>query len=351
MDTLPDDILLDIFEFWGIIERGPVRLWPCRWKWGRLVHVCRRWQQIVFASSKRLQIRLFCAPGTPVRTHLSCWPAFPIVFDYCSNCCKSLSPSDRDNIFSVLEHDSNRICALDLTVTTTQLEKLVTIMQKSLYPALGYLGLMMDDDEAAGALPGGFLNGSVRHLQELQLEAVSFPVLPALLASASDLVKPHLYRTPESGYISPEVMVEGLAAAPRLLDLFMGFKSFEPFPHRIDHPLVTRVVPPALTSFKFEGFNEYLEDLVAHINCPKVKTIKIWYFHQRARLQAAQLFEFINRSEDPQLCRFLHLDVRFVYDCHESAGTPLGTHANREAQGLEGARCYASLSVVRLGRG
>ena len=159
MDFLPDIILLNIFDFWRIIDY-PVRLWKSTWKWDRLVHVCQRWRQIVFASPNRLQIQLLCASGTPIKTHLSCWPAFPIILSYSVG--EGLSISDEYNVLSALEH-SNRIGTLDLTVTTTQLDKLVKVMQKSSYPALGCLVFAVNDsdDELPAVFPGAFLNGSV----------------------------------------------------------------------------------------------------------------------------------------------------------------------------------------------
>lgn len=187
-------------------------------------------------------------------------------------------------------------------------------MQMSSYPVLGFLGLAMDDndDELTAVLPGGFLNGSVPCLRQLELQDISFPALPALLSLARGLVELHLYRIPQYGYISPEAMAAGLAASPHLRALPMGFALFESLPHRISLPLVTRVILPALISFEFEGYSDYLEDLVAQIECPKLKTIRIWYFHQfTTDLQAAQLFEFISRSEDPWLRQFRRLDVRF----------------------------------------
>ena len=116
MDLLPDNILLNIFDFCRIIER-PALLWKSTWKWDRSVHVYRRWRQIVFASPNHLQIQLLCASGTPIKTHLSCWPAFPIILSYSVG--EGLSISDEYNVLSALEH-SNRIGTLDLTVTTTQ---------------------------------------------------------------------------------------------------------------------------------------------------------------------------------------------------------------------------------------
>ena len=215
IDMLPDGVLLEIFDFYrttGESVFGFIHIlaisWASRWRWDRLVHVCRRWRQIVFASPHRLRIKLWCTSETPVRKHLSCWPAFPIIIDYA----EGLFRGDKDNVVAALEH-SNRICKLTLTVTAAQLAKLVTIMQEP-YPALEYLALTSDFD--AWVLPGGFLGGYVLCLRRLTLKSVPFPTLPALLTSASDLVELHRYDISKSGYISPEAMVAALTALSNL---------------------------------------------------------------------------------------------------------------------------------------
>jgi hypothetical protein len=48
-------------------------------EWHTLVHVCRRWRDLVFASPRRLNLRLLCRKDTPVREMLDIWPALPIV--------------------------------------------------------------------------------------------------------------------------------------------------------------------------------------------------------------------------------------------------------------------------------
>ena len=303
---LSDDILLDIFdscradEFEDELPSRP-------WKWDSLVHVCRRWRQIIFASPHRLRLRLRCTHGTPVRSHLSCWPAFPIVIDY-NILGKSLDPSDEDNLIAALEH-SDRICVLDLYVTTTQLVKLVMVLQQS-YPALTHLTLKSDLD--APVLPDGFMGGSAPCLQKLWLEVIPFPTLPTLLLSSSDLVGLNLHNVPQTGYISPEAMVVGLAALTSLRSLYIGFRSTKSRPDRINLPLVTRTVLPALISFEFQGDCDYLEDLVARIDCPRIKRIEVRYLRRLVGFRVAQLFEFISRSEDPLLSQFGWLDVRFV---------------------------------------
>ena len=305
---LSDDILLDIFDSCRddeLEDELPSRSWD----WDSLVHVCGRWRQIVFASPHRLRLRLRCTHRTPVRSHLSCWPAFPIVICY-NILGKSLDPSDEDNLIAALELEhSNRVCVLDLYLTTTQLVKLVTVLQQS-YPALTHLTLKSDLD--APVLPSGFLGGSAPCLQELWLEAIPFPALPTLLLSASHLVELYLHNVPKTGYISPEALVVGLAALTRLRSLYIRFRSTNPRTDRMSLPPVTRTVLPALTSFEFQGDSDYLEDLVARIDCPQLNSIDICYLHQLFGFRVAQLFEFINRSEDPQLSQFGWLDLRFV---------------------------------------
>src|SRR6266481_1436191 len=47
--------------------------------WQSLVHVCRRWRNIVFGSPRRLNLRLICTPKTRVRDTLDVWPALPVL--------------------------------------------------------------------------------------------------------------------------------------------------------------------------------------------------------------------------------------------------------------------------------
>ncbi|KAN0134719.1 hypothetical protein V8E53_007504 [Lactarius tabidus] len=291
IDILSDDVLLDIFDI-------------CAEEWDMLVHVCRRWRQLVFASPRRLQIQLHCKPGTPVRTHLSYWPAFPVIVQYSFN---SLAPSDVDNVIAALQH-SNRVCELDLTVKNPQLAKLVTVMQQS-YPALEYLALSFGRD--APVLPDGFLGGSVPCLRVLDFEAVPFPALPALISSASDLGELRLYDIPKSGYISPEAMVAGLASLTSLWFLRIAFKSKNSCPDQNSVPPVTRVVLPALSSFEFQGASDYLEDLVTRIDCPKLRWIKIWYLCRRTSFRAAHLLQLIDRSENHWVRQCRWFDVHF----------------------------------------
>ena len=70
---LPDLALLEIFHFYmNDEEKERVEAWR------PLVHVCRKWRQVVFESPRRLDLWLYCGAGTPVKEKLDIWPHLPI---------------------------------------------------------------------------------------------------------------------------------------------------------------------------------------------------------------------------------------------------------------------------------
>jgi hypothetical protein len=122
---LPEVALLEIFHFYVDEE-----------EWYTLVHVCRKWRNVVFGSPRRLNLRLFCTDTTPVREMLDIWPCLPIeVWDGRDEAL------DMDNIFAALEHN-DRICDLELTYYNPSLglEKVLPVMQQP-FPKLTSLRL------------------------------------------------------------------------------------------------------------------------------------------------------------------------------------------------------------------
>jgi hypothetical protein len=128
------------------------------------------------------------------------------------------------------------------------------------------------------------------------LENVSFPALPALLSSASNLVTLSLQNVPDTGYISPEAMVISLSQLTKLESLKLRFQSSKSCRGRESQhsPLPTRVDLPVLTSFEFRGVSEYLEVLVARIDAPLLNYFEITFFSQ-GEFHTSHLSEFISR--------------------------------------------------------
>jgi hypothetical protein len=307
---LPDNVMLEIFDLYRKNHDTSYLVW----KWHILVHICQRWRQVVFASPLRLNLQILCTNGTPVRENLRIWPDLPIVVNYHNFYPKSGFPHDDEgNVVTALNPEHHdRVCFVGLSVTSSQLGKIATVMQGP-FPALKCLRITSKTRNAP-TLPPKFLAGFAPRLEEVTLFGVPFPALPTLLLSAIDLVTLDLRDIPPTGYIPPDAMVVSLAALPRLESLVIEFQSATPRPNRIRPPPVTRTVIPALTAFDFQGAGEYLEELIAQIDCPNLDQIFIVYLNQAVDLQVAQLSGFLNRSVGPKVALLRHAQVTFFDD-------------------------------------
>ena len=278
---LPDVVLLEIFDFY-------VNEVKWKQKWHTLVHVCRKWREVVFGSPRRLALRLVCTDGIPVWESLDVWPPLPIVIrhDY-------YPTLGVDSVVAALERNE-RVCEIKLgPIPSLQWKKVLATMQEP-FPALTHLELGIEDEIDP---VDSSLAGSAPRLQTLSLDRMPFPGLPKLLLSAARLVHLDLWRIPHSGYISPEAMANGLSELTRLESLFIGFESpqsHSDWKHQRPPP-PTRALLPVLTELWFKGVSEYLEDLVAQIDAPLLDKLAVTFFHQLI-FDTPQLTQFISRS-------------------------------------------------------
>jgi hypothetical protein len=285
IDILADDILLCIFN---VYVNGRYK----REEWRTLVHVCRRWRTLVFGSPHHLNIQLFCSIRTPVLTKLDIWPALPIVIE------SHVRKHKMENLIAAIKHN-DRVCKMDFhSPFESQLEKVLSLMLVP-FPALTNLNLSFekwDSTVTALVLPNLFLGRSAPRMQYLKLKGFSFPGLPDLLFSTTGLVSLELQCIPHSWYISPDAMVTHLSALPRLKSLILGFESRQSHPDRESHhsPPPTRTLLPALTRLKFEGVNEYAEDLVTRIDTPLLNDLDITFFNETV-FDISHLSQFISR--------------------------------------------------------
>ena len=304
INILPDDVLLEIFDFYHIghvtsLRRGSDSGWL------KLVHVCQRWRHIVLVSSRRLGLTLFCTLGTPVRKNLGCLPPFPIIVDYHSLAdVRSPVPDYKDDIIAALEHP-DRVRTIKLAVTSSLLGMVASAMQEP-FPVLTNLWLS-SKDPTAPVIPDVFLRGPAPHLLQIFLEGISFSALPTLLLSTSNLVDLQLKDIPRSGYISPQRMATSLAWLNRLDTLFICFKAPRSLLQLRSSP--TRHVLLSLVTFHFRGSSEYLEHLLAQIDTPRLRVMDITYFNQ-LDFQVPQLSQFIRRTEHLELSQSQHLHGR-----------------------------------------
>jgi hypothetical protein len=282
IDILPDDLLLEIFDFRA---RRDQRAWQS------LVHVCRRWRSLVFASPRRLNLRLCCTPKTPAKDTLNVWPAFPLIIQGIVS-----DISGINNTHAALEQ-SNRVSKIDLDVPMSGSEKVLAAMQVP-FPRLTDLGLCSYGDTVP-VLPNSdsFSDGFAPCLRNLRLGGIPYPGLPKLLLSATPLVSLQLWKIPHSGYVSPEAIATCLTALTSLETVWLGFESPLSHPDWNDRrpPPPTRSVLPSLTLLRFNGVSEYLEDLVARIDTPRLDFLDVTFFNQIV-FDTPQFIQFISRT-------------------------------------------------------
>ena len=311
IDDLPDDVLLAIFDFY-VVEYQDLSLTIVSRKrgiesWQSLVHVCRRWRGLVFASPRRLNLRLCCTPATSARMSLNIWPALPLLID---------ADAPVDDVIAELEH-SDRIREIEIRLngyTTREFEKLWTAMQVP-FPELTALLLDHEDSPSVPVLPDSFLRGSAPRLRFLSLTSIPFPGIPKLLLSATHLVRLYVHDIPRSGYFSPEAIVTCLSALTSLQHLQLGFQSPQSRPDLESQPpfLPTRSVLPTLTTFLFKGASEYLEEFVARIDAPQVYKLSITFFDD-IHFDTPELIQFISRTPTLGVYR----EARLIFYSHKA---------------------------------
>ena len=263
------------------------RIWPI------LTWACRRWRQIVSASRLGLNLRLFCTHRTPVLKSLDCWPALPLIVEY--GAVPNLdppAPGYDENIIAALKQ-SGRVRSINLTVTSSLLEKLSSISEP--LSELEEL-VLLSQDNVQQIFPSTFRWGP--HLRTLHSTRIAFPSLLPLLLPCQDLVDLQLHEFPSATYLSPEEFANALSGTPQLRSLTLHLLSF---PRRRSYlgsppPPGERIVLAALTHLKDQGTSKYLDVFVARIEAPRLRDIEITLFSQPT-MDALQLGQFIQRTE------------------------------------------------------
>ena len=284
---LPDDVLLELFDIY-LDQAGHIETWHT------LVHVCRQWRCVVFASPLRLKLQLLCSTKRPVMTTLAIWPAFPIAIDF-DFVTTGVQPQGMDNIIATLELH-NRVCSINIRDIPNSLLNYLTAIRRP-FPMLTELKIS-SRDKAVPTVPDTFLGRSTSQLRTLGLDGIPFLGLRKLLLSTRDLVDLDLRRIPHSGYIPPQAIISGLSSLMRLKKLILKFESPQYLDDRASwHPLpLRRIFLPALTVLVFKGDNQYLEDIVSRIDTPLLDCLGITFFNQ-LMFDTPLLSHFISRTE------------------------------------------------------
>ncbi|KAI0292177.1 hypothetical protein BC826DRAFT_1186632 [Russula brevipes] len=294
IDKLPDDVLLETFDSYLAGQNLD--------QWHTLVHVCRRWRNVVFASPRRLDLRLLCRNDRPVRAMLDIWPALPIHIENAWGECRE---SGLDNIAAALEHP-DRVRSINLIHVLCPPPLLKAMHVR--FPELTELRFCYD----ALVVSKSFLGGSAPRLRTLRLTSVALPAVRTLILSARDLVDLRLDDNIVSGHIPPTSMVACLSSLNKLESLSLGFRTRRSLPDRPSPPQ-PRVVLPALIRFAFQGTCEYSEDFVAQIDTPVLNRLHMTFMPDSA-FDVRDLKEFIGRTNglEPSKAAELRISSRSI---------------------------------------
>ncbi|KAI0291826.1 hypothetical protein BC826DRAFT_1186718 [Russula brevipes] len=271
IDDLPDDALLEIFGFY-LANKS-------RDEWHTLVHVCRWWRNVVFASPRHLDLRLLCRGDRSVRAMLDIWPTLPIHVMHYHN--RSASERGPKNIIAALEHP-DRVRQISIDNFPGAWQALAAAMRVP-FPELTVLRL-----RPRGTFVLDLLGGSAPRLRTIDLSAIPFPAIRDLLLSAGDLVHLTLER----------------------LELELLRLGIEPPQFHLDEsssPPEERAVLPALAEFSFEGMSDYLEDFVARVDTPVLSRVYA-EFSEDLVFDIPHFTQFIGRargfklSKAPECC-------------------------------------------------
>ena len=305
---LDDDSLLNIFYLYrpfllGENEDDDSRLgggderWVGERWWYKLVHVCRRWRNLILGSSSYLGLCLVCTNGTPVADMLAHSPPLPLVIEYDYED-PDLATEDEEG-FTLAFQDRNRVRRVRLRMPVPTLQKLMIAISEG-YPKLEYLIIVpsAEDTSTIFTLPESF---QAPHLHHLVLFDFAFPIGSRLLTTATGLVTLALALSNPSTYFQPNVFLHWISFMPQLETLMITFLFTIPgsdLETQSTHtPTTTHIMLPNLRWFWFRGVSAYLEAVVPQITTPRLEKLEIFFFEQ-AMFSVPRLVEFINATEN-----------------------------------------------------
>ena len=308
IDALPDNVLLETFEFYlGKDDADEIGYDHNYDGWQTLVRVCHRWQCIVFASPRRLDLKHFCTQRSANAKILDVWPALPIVV-------YAHGMKSKDNVTNIMAAlmQHNRVCKIYYyeQYQDSFLKEFATIDE----PFLALTSLQLTSfgfGQNVPILPDSFLGGSAPRLRSLDLNGIPYPSVGKLLLSTTNLVRLALWRVPHSGYIAPKTIVPLLFTFSRLESLTLGVRYPRSRVHRASRhpPPLTRVAFPNLTFLELGGEIEYLEDILSQIETPVLNKSYFHFFNQLI-FDTPLLGHFILRTDTFMTIHTARVDLR-----------------------------------------
>lgn len=276
INHLPDELLVEIFDFYRQDKLDNVsnyQWWSIKLEWFKLIHVCKRWRTVLFASSSRLDLRLVLPQkGGHMKTITSRhFPPLPIDIHY--NCTRrSIPPNDMSRILSALKRP-DRIRRIAFIGTKAILGKLLKVTNCPL-PALESVEIR-DSSNGTLYIPATFAKGSHLHLQTLKLDRIFLLSISRLLSSVPALTCLYLLLIHTNVGPPPAMLLlshlQGMPYLRRLdLELTMSMGELSQPTNSTENFTLSK-----LTSFRYRGHSAFLNTLIAGFTAPSLREIDI----------------------------------------------------------------------------
>jgi hypothetical protein len=268
INNIPDELLVEIIDFYRQGNADRYQWWS---KWFKLIHVCKRWRTVMFASSSRLDLCFVLKPrtrkGGNIKTILSRhFPPLPIDINYDYQISKAMS-----RILAALKHPG-RIRGINLIGTGADLQK-VFRATRCPFPALESLTLCATDNKQL-EIPVTFLKGSDLHLRSLRLHGVYLPSISRFLLAAPALTDLSLRFDTVGPPSAMSFLLTHFQGMPCLRHLNLKIRL-----HNNDLAQPTepkeKFLLSKLTSFHYHGHSAYLNTLVTGFKAPSLREVNV----------------------------------------------------------------------------
>jgi hypothetical protein len=307
IDILDDDSLLNIFYLYrpflldedkddsdeARLMEGDVE-WGREYWWFKLSHVCRRWRNLILASSSYLGLCLVCTKGTPVADMLAHSLSLPLVIDYSFEDPNINTEAEEGLILALGQRD--RVRCIRLRMDTPNQQTLIMAINEE-YPILKYLVIVTPDTDQGLALPETL---QAPHLHHLVLLGFALPIGSRLLTTAVDLVTLVLVMTIPSTYFQPNALLRWISFMPQLETLVIHFDFAVPgsaIERQLTHiPTITPITLPNLRWFWFLGVSAFLEAIVCRMSTPRLERFQVILEH--FTFSVPHLLQFMNTTEN-----------------------------------------------------
>ena len=291
-------MLLEIFDSYRKYFTDDPSCWNKKYKWFKLIHVCRRWRRVVLASFTRLDLCLFVQdrnPGNMKTIFSPRLPQLPIVINYGYGMASHAKTKELGRILAALKR-CDRVRGISFSGVPSDFDKLIKAT-KCLFPILEDLQLCDEHCDMDLELPATFLRGSAPHLRRLKLDRISLTSISSLLSSSKMLVE--LSLTTYTLYPTA-LLLAHLRGMPCLCRLELN---------RTGIPTSTDDLIPStnpgdifllskLTSFHYLGRSSFLNALVAGFAAPYLEDVQI-KLHNDTKPPILHISRFINDIEKP----------------------------------------------------